>query len=181
VRRIVLLPFFLAITVGVAAAQALTGEQVLTRLGLTDSQINQLSSIQQQTQAEVRPALADLSAAKSRLSNLLLNPNADPKEVERLVRAAADAETKIRLAVIRREMAIRKVIGDVKWQRLILFLRVRLELLANGTQNQGIAGAGSADAAADSQGRSNTSQEERVQALLRDLLDVMGETSSPAQ
>ncbi len=181
-KRVILLLASLPLMAAACSAQPMNNKQVLRRLGLTDDQIGQLSSIQQKSQEEVRGAQGDLDTAKTQLAQLLLDPKADPKEVERLVHAATDAEAKIRIARIQREMAIRQLIGDFKWRKLVLYLRLRRELLRSESRSGGTAGTGPPPAAAENQGRSDISQEKRTQALLQDLLDLMGEEKpSPTQ
>lgn len=182
-KRIFVLLLSLPLAAAVCSAQPMNNGQVLRRLGLTDDQIQQLSVLQQQTQEKVRDAQADLDTAKTQLANLLMDPKADPKEVDRLVRAATDAEARIRIARIQREMSIRQLIGDRKWRRLVLYLRLRRELLRTQSGGEGSAGAGPQPGAAeDNQGRGNVSEQERTQALLQDLLDLMAEEkSSPAR
>ncbi len=79
-----------------------------------------------------------------------------------------DAEARLRIAQIRREMAVRQLIGDRAWQKLVLYLRLRRELLRAEVRDSKASGAPN-EVAAD-------------QRTLKDLQELMREdTSSPTR
>jgi len=171
----------LCLTAFIASAQGLNNSQMLRRLGLTDDQISQIAAIQQQALPEIQAAQADMRQAKKQLAQLLVDPKADPKEVDRLVHAATDAEARVRVAQIRREMAIRQLIGDRKWQKLVLYLRVR-RALVRAERESALAGNRQSDnrqaAAAGPDTAGPDQSPEKTQALLQEMLDVLGEDST---
>jgi parvulin-like peptidyl-prolyl isomerase len=128
-KKICMILLCLILAAVAASAQAMNNRQMLKRLGLTDDQISQFSVIQQQALPEIRSAQADMRQAKEALAQLLMDPRADPQEIDRRVHAVTDAEARLRIAQIRREMAVRQLIGDRAWQKLVLSLRLRRELL----------------------------------------------------
>jgi Spy/CpxP family protein refolding chaperone len=180
-KKIVLFALSLTFTAAVASGQAMDNKQMLRRLGLTDDQINQFTVIQQQAQPGIHAAQQDMRAAQKQLAQLILDAKADPKEIERLVHAATDAEARVRIAQIEREMAVRQLIGDRKWQKLVVYLRLRRELLRTESGNAGQSGAGPAgggpapSTADGNQGGDSAAQQQRTQALLKQLLDLLGE------
>ena len=176
-KRTVILLLSLAFTAAVASGQAMDNKQMLRRLGLTDDQINQFSVIQQQAQPGIRAAQQDMRAAKRQLAQLLMDPKADPQEIDRLVHAATDAEALMRIAQIHREMLVRQLIGDRKWQKLVLYLRLRRQLLRAESRSEGPSGAGPASVTADDN-PGGALQRQRTQTLLRELLDLLGEDES---
>ncbi len=177
-KKIVCALLFLTVTAFIAFAQGANNAQMLKRLGLSDDQISQFSVIQQQALPDIQAGQADMRQAKKQLAQLLIDPKADPKEVERLVHAATDAEARIKVAQIRREMAIRQLIGDRKWQKLVLYVRVRRALLRGAMGQNAPDGAARAGAAAADSASSGAADAEGTQALLQDLLSALGEDAS---
>jgi len=110
-ERIVLFLLSLTFTAAIASGQAMDNKQMRRRLGLTDDQISQFTVIQREARPEIRAAQQDMRAAEKQLAQLLLDSKADLKKIERLVHAATDAEARVRIAQIEREMAARQLIG----------------------------------------------------------------------
>jgi Spy/CpxP family protein refolding chaperone len=181
-KKMVLFLLALTFTAAVASGQAMDNKQMLRRLGLTDDQISQFTVIQQEAQPEIRASQQDVRAAQKQLAQLLLDSKADPKEIERLVHAATDAEARVKIAQIEREMAVRQLIGDRKWQKLQVYLRLRRELLRTESGNAGQTGAAAAAETADgNQGGDGATQQQRNQALLKELLDLLGGEDESSQ
>jgi transcriptional regulator len=162
-----------------AAAQDAAGEQLLKKLGFADAEIDQIAAIQEQSQAEIQKARAELGIAKAQLSKLLLNVDAGMREIEKAVRAATEWEVQVKLAEITRELKLRKLIGDKKWQKLVQGIRQRQEAIREKARGR----ADGADARPDrpdgNTGREqagDSSKRQRARALLKELLELLGET-----
>jgi hypothetical protein len=164
----------------ISFAQDGASGQFLRKIGLTDEQIAQIEAIQDQSQAEIRKAQAELDIAKAQLSRLLLNVEASMKEIEKSVRAATEWEIQVKLAQIARELKLRKLVGDRKWRQLTQALRQRQEALREKAEAPDAAARGKAAQAGDKQkGKadgSEVSKQQRARTLLKELLDLLGET-----
>lgn len=102
--------------VGLHAQEAASED---TGVKLSKAEKDQIEAIAARTQQETRLAQAELEIVKAQLNRLLISPDADMKEVERLLRQGLEWELKIRMAQIRRETETRRIVGDRKWADLI--------------------------------------------------------------
>jgi hypothetical protein len=179
-KRIVVAALCLFAAAAICVAQGAAGEQFLKKIGLTDEQITQIEAVQDQSQAEIQKAQAELAIAKAQLAKLLLNVEANMKDIEKSVRAATEWEIQVKLAQIARELKLRKLIGDRKWQQLTQALRQRQEALREKAEAPDAAARGKAPQAGDKpKGKadgSEVSKQQRARTLLKELLDLLGET-----
>jgi len=179
-KRIAFAVLCLFAAAAISFAQGAAGEQFMKRIGLTDEQIAQIEAIQQQSQAEIQKAQAELAIAKAQLAKLLLNVEANMKDIEKSVRAATEWEIQMKLAQIARELKLRKLIGDRKWQQFTQELRQRQEALREKAQAADAVGKGKAPKAGDKpKGKadgSEASKQQRARTLVKELLDLLGET-----
>ncbi len=90
---------------------------------LTGQEREQVRAITEETARAVREAQAEIQILKARLNKELLQEQVDMNAVERLVRQAMEWEVKARLARIRREVEIRKLLGDRRWAALMQRIR----------------------------------------------------------
>jgi len=109
-------------SVGIHAQETASDE---TGVKLSKAEKDQIEAIAAGTQQETRLAQAELDIVKAQLNRLLISPEADMKEVERLLRQGLEWELKIRMAQIRRETQTRKIVGDRRWAGLVTDTRAR--------------------------------------------------------
>jgi hypothetical protein len=98
-------------------------QQLYQRLGLTEQQVSSLQEVAAREDRVVREAQAELNIYKAQLEKLLLDPDPDMKQVERLLRSSNDSRLKSQMAVIRRRVAMRKIMGEQKWEQFLRGLR----------------------------------------------------------
>lgn len=162
-----------------AAAQDTAGEQLLKKLGFTDAEVDQIAAIQEQSRAEIQKARAELNIAKAQLSKLLLNVDASMREIEKAVRAATEWEVQAKLAEITRELKLRKLIGDTKWQKLVQGIRQRQEAIREKAQGRGDGTDARPPGPDGNPGKEqavDSLKRQRARALLKELREVLGET-----
>ncbi len=99
--------------------------QLFERLGLTEQQVNSIQEILGREDKVSREAQAELAVYKAQLGKLLLGPDPDMKQVERLLESSIEWKLKSEMAEIRRRVEIRKVLGEQKWQQLLRAWRMR--------------------------------------------------------
>ena len=98
-------------------------EIILGKLGFSDREIGEVLKIYEDARKSMEKYRAEIDVDRARLRKLLLSSDADMKEVEKLLRDSMDWEFKMRMAQIKRELEVRKLVGDKKWVRLVRFLR----------------------------------------------------------
>jgi len=108
----------------------------LELLGLAPDEIQEVLQIQNEASAEIRRHRADQEIKKAELARLLLAEDPNMRLVERNLRDAADTEVEIRMVEIRREIAIRQIVGTERWARIVQALRARRDQIANEMTDQ---------------------------------------------
>ncbi len=147
--------------------------RVLKKLGFTDSKIKGLVKIQQESQQVILNAKAEMDIYKAELKKLLLSPNVNMKDVEKLLRKSMEWELKIRVAQIKRQVDSRKLVGERKWVQLVRYLQrqaayKRVSAVKN-LQRKAIQKKKN-----NRQGK-NQAREERVKRLLKELEQLLSQ------
>ncbi len=158
-KRILVIVVTLALAASLAGAQESAKNALVKRFDLTDKQADQLISIYADSQQALRKAQAEVNVQKALLARLLLDTDANMREVEKVLRQAMEAELQIRMIQIQRELEARKLIGDRRW------IRVRDAVMRLTAMKV-------ARTAAQATGGDISVED---QSLLQDLADLLGE------
>ena len=164
-KRIIVVLCVLALAASLAGAQEAVNAQLARRLGLTEQQAEKFIAIYTDSAEELARARAEIAVQKALLAKLLLDADANDREVEKVLRQAMEAEIQVRMIQIRRELTARKLIGDRRW----IQLREMLRRLAVQKAREAVRDAG---------GRQATDGGEldaKERALLQELADTLGE------
>ena len=139
--------------------------QVLKKLGFTNSEIKGLIKIQEDAQRVIMNARAELDIYKAELKKLLLSPNVNMKDVEKILKKSMNWELKLRMAQIKEQVDSRKLVGEKKWIQLVRYAqRVRAKKIAPVQSRQ------------KNNKSSNYSQREaRIKRLLKELEKLLNE------
>ncbi len=124
-KRKVVAVLLLALAAGAAFAQTDEDRRTWQRLGLSEEQIGQVREIFERTDKVVREARAEIDVLKAQMRRLLLNEPVDMQQVEKQLRAGLEWEYRLRLAQIRRQVDLRRVLGDETYARLMQAIRDR--------------------------------------------------------
>jgi Spy/CpxP family protein refolding chaperone len=124
-KRIPVTALFLLFGAGLAFSLDGIEAPLLERLGIPQEDIERIEEIRYDAQKTVRAAQAELEIYRARLKKLLLDAQADLREVEALLREAMSWELKIRLTQIEQELQIRRLLGEENWDKLVRALRAR--------------------------------------------------------
>lgn len=164
-KRIVVMVAVLALVASLASAQEAVRNQLVKRFGLTEQQADTFIGIYTDSAVDLAKARAEVNVQKALLAKLLLDVDVSDRDVEKILRQAADAEIQVRMIQIRRELAARKLIGDRRWIQLrdVLKRLAEVKLRATGRNVPARQTAGDADL------------DPKEQALLQELADLVGE------
>jgi hypothetical protein len=168
VRRVVVVLGFLASVTALLGAQDAAGALLMKRLGLTERQAEQFIAVYRDSRSELLKARAEINVQKALLAQMLLDVDVPLKDVERVLRAAMAAELQVRMIQIRQELAARRIIGDARWTQLRDLVRLRAAMKER-------AGEGAAADRTTKNG-GDASSDEKKQALLQELYDLLGES-----
>ena len=115
----------LALAAGAAFAQTDEDRRIWQKLGLSEQQIGQVRETFERADKVIREARAEIDVLKAELRRLLLREPVDMEQVEKQLRASLEWEYRLRLAQIRRQVDLRKLLGDETYARLMQAIRAR--------------------------------------------------------
>jgi len=88
-------------------------------LGLGDTDVQSLEDIVLGSYQAIVAARADVTSDRAIMTRQLLLPNITVKDLEPTVRHSIEAEMKIRLAELDRQLKIRRLVGNKRWATLM--------------------------------------------------------------
>lgn len=97
--------------------------QLANRIGLSEEETERVMNIYQQTESVVQEANLELNILKAQLARLLFYPDVDMREVEELLKGSYEWQLKRQLAQIRRQVGIRKILGEERWAQYSRLLK----------------------------------------------------------
>jgi hypothetical protein len=124
-KRLAAILFLVAIATGFAFGQDWEIPEVLERMGANEEQIETVVEIFEETEREIQEARLEIEILKAQLRKLLFQEAVNMREVERLLRDSLDWELKERMAQIRRQVELRKVLADRMYARLMKRMQER--------------------------------------------------------
>lgn len=124
-KRVLLTAMLFLLFTGLAFSQDSPEAPLLEKLGLSEAEIERIEAINYAAQKTIQEAQAELEIFRARLKKLLLNAEADLREVEALLQEAMNYELKIRLIQIEKELKIRRLLGEENWSKLTRAMRAR--------------------------------------------------------
>ena len=117
-KRLMLLLFLGLLAVGFSYAQDWDDPELLQRLDLDEQQVQKIREIFEETEKEIRQARLEIDVLRAQLRKLLFEEQVDMRDVERMLRQSLEWELKERMAQIRRQVELRKLLGDAKYARM---------------------------------------------------------------
>ncbi|MEE8440576.1 MAG: hypothetical protein V3S41_02550 [Spirochaetia bacterium] len=105
-------------------------------LGLAPDEIQQILLLQEEASVEIRRHRADQEIKKAELARLLLDDGPNMRFVERNLREAANIEVEIRMVEIRREIAVRQIVGTERSARIVQAVRAGRDQIAREAAEQ---------------------------------------------
>jgi len=89
--------------------------RLMKRLGLDAKELKSLEAILDKDQEALDKAKAEIRICQAELSRLLLEKEVPMDKVQALVKESLDWEYQVRMIQIRRQIEIRKILGDGRW------------------------------------------------------------------
>jgi hypothetical protein len=104
--------------VGFSYGQDWDNPEALKRLALNEQEVEKIRVIFEETEREIREARLEIDVLRAQLRKLLFEEQVNMREVERMLRQSLEWELKERMAQIRRQVELRKLLGDAKYARM---------------------------------------------------------------
>jgi hypothetical protein len=101
-------------------------------LALSPEEAGTIGELTEGDARDLELARAEIRELQARLARLMLEAKPDMKAIEKTVRQSLDAEYRIRMAQIRRNIALREILGDKRWAALSRLVRASALLTRKG-------------------------------------------------
>ncbi len=92
-------------------------------LNLNEDELGRLEKVLETKELELVKAQNEITILQAQIANQLLDPNPDMKKIEEAVSRSLEYEKIVRLIQIERQIAIRKILGEDRWQSVLLLVR----------------------------------------------------------
>ncbi|MEN6296688.1 MAG: periplasmic heavy metal sensor [Rectinema sp.] len=92
-------------------------------LNLTDEDLAKLEKILDAREIELAKAQNEIRIYQTQVANMLLDPNPDMNSIEDAISKSLGYEKTVRIIQIERQVAIRKIFGEERWQSILFLVR----------------------------------------------------------
>jgi hypothetical protein len=130
---LLILGAFLVLGSALVHSQQLYERESLDRLGLTEEESQLVMQTVRDSAAAAARLSAELNIKKAELARLLLDDDPNERQIERVLRESAEIEVELRMLEIRRELAIRDIVGTERWTAILRNLRNRPNVSSSPT------------------------------------------------
>ena len=110
--------------------------QLAARVGLSEDETRSVMNIYSQTESVIEEANLELNIYKAQLARLLFTVDVDIREVESLLKKSYEWQLKRQLAQIRRQVEIRRILGEERWAQYSRLVR-NMQQRTDNPQTQG--------------------------------------------
>lgn len=92
-------------------------------LKLTDTELKEISSAIEADEAEINKAQAEIRIVQSKIARLMLESAPDLSAIAAEIDKSLEFEKTIRMAQIKRQIEVRRVLGKDRWQTVLLLVK----------------------------------------------------------
>ena len=92
-------------------------------LNLTNDDLDKLEKTLAARELELVKAQNEIKILQTKVANMLLEPNPDMAQIEDAVTKSLEWEKTVRMIQIERQVEIRKILGEQRWQSVLLLVR----------------------------------------------------------
>ena len=131
-KRLLLILVMLSFALSAITAQDMFDPRLLTKIGLTQQQIEELQEIQFQAELKIREANVEMNILKAQLEKLLLNEDPDMQQVRSTIEATLRWRVQSEIANVEARVQIRERLGSDNWGKL---LRLRKQIQQRAQEN----------------------------------------------
>jgi len=100
------------------------GGKAARELDLKAKELDQIERILDADEEAISKARAEVQILQARIARLLLEKEPPMDKVRALVKESLDWELQVRMAQIERQIAIRKVVGEERWGKVMQYARL---------------------------------------------------------
>lgn len=92
-------------------------------LKLTDEELKDISAVVEADEAEINKAQAEIRIVQSQIARLMLDSAPDIAAIGAGIDKSLESEKLIRMAQIKRQIEVRKILGKERWQTVLLLVK----------------------------------------------------------
>ena len=139
-KKLLFILIILTLTATVLFAQNMFDPRLLTRVGLSTEEIEEIQEIQYQAEKKIREASVEINILKAQLEKLLLNEDPDMNQVRKTIEATLRWRIQTEIANVEARVQIREKMGSENWEKMLKLRKQFIQRVQNNTiiQNQAV-------------------------------------------
>jgi len=143
-KKLLFILIILVITASTVFAQDMFDPRLLTRVGLSTEEIEEIQEIQYQAEKKIREASVEINILKAQLEKMLLDEHPDMNQVRKTIEATLRWRIQTEIAKVEARVQIREKMGSENWEKMLKLRKQIIQRVQNNTaiQNQAVPNAG---------------------------------------
>ncbi len=135
-KKLIFVMMILVITAAAVFAQDIFDPRLLTQIGLSAEEIEEIQEIQFQSEKKIREANVEMNVLKAQLEKLLLDEHPDMDQVRKTIEATLRWRIQTEIANVEARVQIREKIGSENWENLLRLRKKIQQRIQNNTTIQ---------------------------------------------
>lgn len=143
-KKSIFIFMILIITATAVFAQNIFDPRLLTQIGLSAEEIEEIQEIQYQAEKKIREANVEMNILKAQLEKLLLDEKPNMQKVRKTIEETLQWRIQTEIANVESRIRIREKMGSENWDKMLRLRKQILQRIQNNTaiQNQAVPNAG---------------------------------------
>ena len=143
-KKSIFIFMILIITATAVVAQNIFDPRLLTQIGLSAEEIEEIQEIQYQAEKKIREANVEMNILKAQLEKLLLDEKPNMQKVRKTIEETLQWRIQTEIANVESRIRIREKMGSENWDKMLRLRKQILQRIQNNTaiQNQAVPNAG---------------------------------------
>ena len=135
-RKFIFVLMIMTLTVTVLYAQDILDPRLLTQIGLSNEEIEEIQEIQYQADKKIREAHVEMNILKAQLEKLLLNEDPNMQQVRKTIEETLQWRIRTEIATVEARIQIRKKMGSENWEKMLKLRKQIQQRIQNNTAIQ---------------------------------------------
>ena len=137
-KKLTFVLMIMVLTAAVLSSQNMIDSRILTQVGLSPEEIQEIQEIQYQAEEKVKEANIEINLLKAQLEKLLFDEDPDMDQVRKTIEATLKWRIQAETANVEARVQIRQKMGSENWGKMLRLRRQILKRIQNNKalQNQ---------------------------------------------
>ncbi len=132
-KKLLFILIILVITASSVFTQNIFDPRLLTQIGLSTEEIEEIQEIQYQAEKEIREANVEMNILKAQLEKILLNEDPNMQQVRKTIEETLKWRIQTEIANVEARIKIRKKMGSENWEKMLRLKKQIQQRIQNNT------------------------------------------------